>query len=295
MDDDFCFDCISKEFRFEGLIPRKVVSLTVIVGERSKDHGCVREMNNFKNHVKVAENLPSVNFSTSDYVLKRRLYEISTPIMKKKLWNCSKKTAHLGKKVVSYIVTKVWRGDMLSERLLVHEWNQDAVIDLRKGLELEGVQLEKARRFIDYNYTSLQLEHVFYDTAMEFCNDNVYKASLQGVHCAVGIFTNQMPNLDVLIWKDPIRLMPGWERYLPRNFEHVIITASDPLEYDLLASYLDIQRFSFIMEIRLDKFFNSPKLHTYFRPKNAGEQKPRLLLRWTDGYTHYLIGDFVTK
>uniref|UniRef100_A0AC34PYN0 Uncharacterized protein n=1 Tax=Panagrolaimus sp. JU765 TaxID=591449 RepID=A0AC34PYN0_9BILA len=49
-------------------------------------------------------NLPKIEFTKLDDLSKRRFYELCFPVIRKKLWNCSKLTTNLGKKPVTYIL-----------------------------------------------------------------------------------------------------------------------------------------------------------------------------------------------
>lgn len=247
----------------------------------------------------VAPNLSIFKFESFDSVLKRRLYEISTPIMKKKLWKASKKTANLGMKVVTFIVTKVDQGaNKCSYFIPILKWNnKNVVLDFRKGVEIYGVDFHLAKRCFDLNHTSCSLAYVSEGTVRTFCHENVFDVTFEGVYLNVGYYVKLMPYLEVLYWKDPFHLTSGWEKFLPfkSSLQHVVVRSLQPIDYEYISQYFDHQPFNFILEIKSCGLFDMMKLMKYFRKMMPGDKKPRLLLCRSHGWCWETVGMFVKK
>lgn len=95
-------------------------------------------------------------FKKADFVLKKRLYEISFPVIRKNLWMSSNIMANLGKKPKTYIATDCYA----TFEMFKFTNFENIVIQCRENFELENFSSQKLGemfRFIEFDHSCINM------------------------------------------------------------------------------------------------------------------------------------------
>uniref|UniRef100_A0AC34QVC6 Uncharacterized protein n=1 Tax=Panagrolaimus sp. JU765 TaxID=591449 RepID=A0AC34QVC6_9BILA len=183
----------------------------------------------------IRENLPKINFLNSDFVLKRRFYEICFPVIRRKLWLSSKKTGNLGKKPTTYLAK---------------------FIGLNHGDE-------------DYDMNISTFDSIVFETkgcagfADATSEDEVY---FKNTNICFSTILELLPNLNWITYCD--KLDDGWENELWSRLDQLKFVSIYPTKVTNFKILADLCRNG--MEIQIDYYnngveFDMDELKEYFQ------------------------------
>uniref|UniRef100_A0AC34Q753 Uncharacterized protein n=1 Tax=Panagrolaimus sp. JU765 TaxID=591449 RepID=A0AC34Q753_9BILA len=232
-----CFEdgCEVHMFRFND--GNNYVNFSILNDQRLNG-GCKVVSDKVKRPIlSISQGLRFFRFEKMDQVLQRRLYCISFPVQKKRLWNCSKSCANLGIKPTTLLLSKFYEEEeyFLSRRTFVDfkiDGPRNAIVCARTNqVKLENIvlnlvgtidgncfgyipedQITEMNKFIEFNHCEVifkmgiqeRLPRVFNENVkiIEFTYDEEEPTKDNYDHYNFDIVLQQLPNIEEISFSE---------------------------------------------------------------------------------------------
>uniref|UniRef100_A0AC34QI98 Uncharacterized protein n=1 Tax=Panagrolaimus sp. JU765 TaxID=591449 RepID=A0AC34QI98_9BILA len=207
------YECRFETVRVTGLLSGNVFA--EIRSFKEVGHECYPDPVKRSNVIR--KNLPRVNFLNSDFVLKRRFYEICFPVIRRKLWLSSTTTGNLGKKPTTYLAKWIklshafenYDMEILTVDNIVFETKGFAVFDCANPNDVIHLNrhIEFNNMYFFAEYSLLNMEDL-----SVVCNQNGFQVILKNTNIQFSTLLELLPNLSWITYYD--KLDEGWENDL---------------------------------------------------------------------------------
>uniref|UniRef100_A0AC34R6M7 DUF38 domain-containing protein n=1 Tax=Panagrolaimus sp. JU765 TaxID=591449 RepID=A0AC34R6M7_9BILA len=210
--------CLFENVRVTGLMDdTSVYMYAAIRSGIEAEHDCryskLVELSNV-----IRNNLPKINFLNSDFVLKRRLYEICFPVIRRKLWLSSKKTGNIGKKPTTYLA-KLFKLDgfkdedyekkiLAVDNTVIETKEYASFLDAIPG---DVIHLNRHIEFNNIRFDAILSEFEMKDLVLA-CNQNVHEVHFEHTNIDFSTILKLLPNLREITYYG--KLDDGWENEL---------------------------------------------------------------------------------
>lgn len=292
--DSYCDRCLFEEVRFSGMIP-DIYFYAEIRSRRSKKHVC-----HFLPRVKIAQlveksgfisilddvlvfysDLPRISFPKFNYVMKRRFYEISYPVIRRKLWLSSKRTSYLGEKPKMYPARDIELGsnpELYSDLKVDISSTENIVIEAKYFAHLRDMipdDLIYLSRYVEFNNQTLTVENSELSLEDMKCisNPNVLCVTFRNTNFDFSIlmkFLCKLPNMDCLRYDDILE--DGWEydlTGLESKLEVLYVSPKKITNFEVLANLC--RNGTHIRMLNCCPTFDVNKLEKFFMEKQKGK------------------------